>query len=198
MKELIALIVFLNLVVVVIYLAVSRQVDWKLSTGLLVFALVAGFVIANYDAIGRVKALGLEVERARAEVGVAKDEALAEIEAEVVRQKEEVSLLVAAANEARNKIEEQRQGIEALASSTADAEAKVAELNRASGEIALLLAKITWLTLETKNEFGTSRARAAMDAILRDLNSLVAEVIPDETQRASWITDLQNSLPTRE
>ncbi|MGD9676302.1 MAG: hypothetical protein AB7V19_06425 [Candidatus Bipolaricaulia bacterium] len=196
-KELVAVLVFLNVVALAIYLAVSRQADWKIVSGLLAFSLIAGFAIANYDAIGRVKALGVEIERARAEVGAAKDAALAQIEAEVIRQKEEISLLVAAANDARTRIQEQRDGIAALASSTAAAEVRVAELNRSSREIALLLTKVTWLTLETKSEFGTARATAAVNAIARDLNALIVEIIPNPEERSRWISEMQSALPDR-
>lgn len=77
------------------------------------------------------------------------------------------------------------------------AEANVVRLNDSLREQFLLVASLTWLQLETKNEFGTDRAKVAIEEILKDLNAILPKVLPDPAERQRWVAELQKRLPPR-
>ena len=77
------------------------------------------------------------------------------------------------------------------------AEEKAAEVSGALREQFLLVASVTWLQLETKNEFGTEHSKRAVDEMLKDINSLLPKVIPDPIERRDWIAALQQRLPPK-
>lgn len=70
-------------------------------------------------------------------------------------------------------------------------------MNAAAGQIALILVRATYFTIETKNEFGTERVQKAIEEILNDLNKVLPMVIQNERERAEWINQLQSTLPPR-
>ena len=74
-------------------------------------------------------------------------------------------------------------------------ESRLMELNRANKDLALLLTKMTWLQVVTKNEFGGPRSTAAIQEIERELNRLVTIAIPNAAERNSWVQQLMSSLP---
>ena len=78
------------------------------------------------------------------------------------------------------------------------AEENIITLNSALREQFLLVASLTWLQIETKNEFGTDRTKVAIDEMLKDLNIFFPQVMPDPMQRKQWIENLQKRLPPRE
>ena len=211
MKETIAILFGICLTVFTLYLIVTKQIDSKMSVVLFLFALIGGLGIANYDLIKRIKWKGLELETYEREVQNIKDGALHEIEQEVANHKQSISLLIAKLNDTREKIDAQRKDVESLiekisqqeqtlqnlaskADSTRD---RIEILHKASSDLALLLTKITWLQIETKSEFGTDRAKKAVDQIVKELNEIVAVVIPDPQEKSSWIQELQSTLPPR-
>jgi uncharacterized membrane protein YdbT with pleckstrin-like domain len=59
----------------------------------------------------------------------------------------------------------------------------------------LSTAKLVYLMAATKNEIGTERALAAQQAILAELDILIARAIPLDAVRAQWIQTLVGSLP---
>lgn len=218
MKEIIALIVFLSFAIVTIYLATTKQIDAKLTIVFIIFSLLAGFLIANYDFIKRFKWKDVELETFQRDVTTVKEQALDEIRKEVEDQKQSIKFLITNANDTRDKLELQKKAVESLIETvkkteksvdtqkeTVEALNKRAEdtkkqieiLHRASSELAILLTKITWLQLETKSEFGTDRAQAAIQKITEDLNKIIVVVIPNDQERAKWIQELQKSLPPR-
>lgn len=75
---------------------------------------------------------------------------------------------------------------------------RIKALNDAAAEIALILVRATYFTIETKSEFGTERATKATEEIMKDLNKILPMVITDPQKRAEWIVNLQNTLPKRE
>ena len=64
LKSIVGLLVFICVVAITVNLAVSKKFDYRLTVIFLSFAIVAGFVIANYDVIKHLKFghEGLEVE----------------------------------------------------------------------------------------------------------------------------------------
>lgn len=211
MKEIVALLFLICIVVVTLYLATTLQIDLKAATIFFGVAIVGGFVIANYDFVKKFKWKGLELETFRGEVASVKKEALDEIRIEVATQQDAVKLLIANANDIREKIEIQKVAVESLldraqaaedrltkvASGVEESRRRIEQLHRASSDLALLLTKITWLQVETKSEFGTERATLAIQQMLADLNRVVGVVIPDEGERTKWIQQLKQSLPER-
>jgi hypothetical protein len=101
MRRLVALAVSSVIAAGGVYLAVVHGVGVGLTTVILAFAVVAGLVIVNYDTIERIKALGVDVKRARQEVADAKNAAIEEIQRDVQRQKDEIGLLLEFARRTR-------------------------------------------------------------------------------------------------
>ena len=211
MKETIAILFGICLTIFTLYLIVTKQIDAKMSVALFLFALIGGLGIANYDLIKRIKWKGLELETYERKVQDIKDGALQEIEQEVANHKQSITLLIANLNDTREKIDAQRKAVELLiekisqqeqalqdlASKADTTRDRIEILHKASSDLALLLTKITWLQIETKGEFGTDRAIKAIEQINRELNEIVAVVIPDPQEKSSWIQELQSSLPPR-
>ncbi len=110
MKVLIGLLVFLCTAAITVYLAATKKIDTKLTVILLGFAVVSGFVVANYDVIKRLKVSGegLEIETAKREIGEAKSKALTEIEREVEGHKESITMLIRTGNELSGTLEKQK------------------------------------------------------------------------------------------
>ena len=222
MKVTVGLLIFVCITVVTIHLAVSKKLDGKMTLLFLSFAVLSGFVAANYDAIRHLKfgGDGVELETAKQEISTAKSTALEEIDAEVKSQKESITLLISTANETSAKLEDQNKALsELISTATAlqreiekqkqdvvnlnqdgqKAKQEIVKLNQASSQIALALVRATYLTIETKNELGRSpRIEKATQEILNDINRILPMVIADPHQRSQWIQSLQNTLPKRE
>ena len=99
----------------------------------------------------------------------------------------------------QKKIEEQKKEVVKLNLDSQATKQDIEKLNEASGIIALTLVKATYLTLETKNELGSSpRIEKAKTEILKDINQVLPAVIPDPQERTRWIEQLQDILPKRQ
>jgi len=212
MKELIATLTFICITSIAIYLSVIKKIDYKLLIVLLGFAIISGFIIVNYDIIKKIK-LGsiVELETAKKEILETKETALKEISSEVKGHEESIRLLISNANDTKDKIEnlikiatdldnnieEQKKKIIEINKFAENTKKEIETLNAASAQIALILVRITYFTLETKNEFGTSRAKKAIQEITNDINKILPMIIPDNEERAKWIKNLQDTLPLR-
>jgi methyl-accepting chemotaxis protein len=218
MKDLIALLIFICVSITTIYLSVTKLIELKLTIALLCFSIISGITIANYDLIEKFKWGNVEVETAKREIIEVKETALKEISSEVKDQKESIKLLISNANDTRDKIERQKESLNELIKTATDLQKKIEEqkkiivalnqstektksdiekLNAASSQIALTVIRATYLSMETKSEFGTERAQKAIQEVLNDLNRILPMVITDEKERAEWIRKLQNTLPPR-
>ena len=218
MKEIIGLLIFIIITSLTIYFIINKKLEAKYVTILLLFSIVAGFTIANYNSIFRMKFGELELETAKKEIITIKDSALQEISREIDEQKESIKFLITNANDTREKLELQNNAVLSVIEAAKELQTKInnqkdrifelnddAEktkkeieaLNQASAQIALILVRATYFTLETKSEFGTDRAQAAIQEMLNDLNTILPMVIPNENERNSWIQRLQNTLPQR-
>lgn len=218
MKEILGLLFLICLTVVAIYLTVTKQIETRHLVALLLFAALASFGIANYDFIKRFRWKDVEIETFERQVTAVKQEALDEIKKQVQESKESIRFLISNANDTRDRLEQQakavndllekiqvaerevaqsRQEVEAVRRRADEVRVRIEQLNKASSDLALLLTKITWLQVETRNEFGTARAQAAIAETVNEINRIVAVVIPDARERQRWIEQLQRSLPPR-
>ena len=217
MKDIIALLIFVCITVVAIYLIVEKRVDWKIATVLLIFAIFASFLAAKYEDIIKFKWGNVEVETAKREIGIVKDEVIGQIRQEVAEQKQSVQLLISNANQTSEKIErqkeavsqlietaqkiqqridEQKQELQALKDFTENTKADIEKLNYALTQTGLLIIKANYLAMVTKNEFGTPRATKAMQEVEVGINQLLPIAIPDIRERARWVQELKDVLPS--
>lgn len=111
--------------------------------------------------------------------------------------KDKIENLIKTATDLDNNIEKQKKEIIEINKFAENAKKEIETLNTASAQIALILVRATYFTLETKGEFGTPRTNMAIQEIVSDLNKILPMVIPDNEERAKWIKDLQNILPPR-
>lgn len=218
MQPLIACFIFIAIAASAIYWAVTKRIGLGLTTILLCFSILSGFMVANFDLVRKLRWGNIEVETAKREITEAKESAIKEIVTEVKEQKESIKLLISNANDTRekiekqkealndvirkasdlqNKIEEQKKKIVELNQSAEKTKGEVEKLNLASAQIALILVRATYFTIETKSEFGTDRATKAIQEVLNDLNKILPMVILDGKERADWIKKLQATLPPR-
>lgn len=216
MKAIVALLFLVSIVVITLHLTTKKQIGVLVAVLFFCVAILGGLAIANYDFIKTLKWNGLEIQTFRGEVDSIKGEALASIRAEVESQKASIRLLITNANDLRTALDAEKAAVESLlekskaaeqrltsldqhvsqvAAQIAESQRRVEELHKASDDLALLLAQITWLQIETKNEFGTERATAALNKIVDGLNRVVVVVIPEANARSRWIQQLTNSLP---
>lgn len=216
MKELIVLVIFLSLVIFAIFMAVTKKIDRVLTSIILCFSIISGISIANYDIVKRCRWGNIEVEIAKKEINEVKDAALSEITKEISNQKDAIRLLMSDANNTRENIERQKSELNRLISTATELQEKIIDqknkitalkesaentkkdienLNSAASQIALILVRATYFTIETKSEFGTNRSQMAIQEIINDLNKILPMVIPNEKERLEWIKKLQSTLP---
>jgi len=215
-KEIVALLFLISMVAITLYLTTTKQIGASVAVLFFCVSILGGLAIANYDFIRTLKWKGLEIQTFRGEVDSIKVEALESIRVEVESQKASIRLLITNANDLRTALDAEKAAVESLlekskaaeqrltsldhhvsqvATEIAESQRRVEEIHKASDDLALLLAQITWLQVETKNEFGTARATAAVNKIVEGLNRVVVVVIPDPNERSRWIQQLTNTLP---
>ena len=109
MKELIAFLVFFCISCISICLLVIKKIDSKTLIVLLIFAIISGFTIVNYNIIKKIKfgsnLVNIEVETAKKEIFETKETALKEISSEVKGHEESIRLLISNANDTKDEIE---------------------------------------------------------------------------------------------
>jgi hypothetical protein len=104
MKEIVALIWGFGWAAVAICLHIRHGLHTNSFIALLVFSVVGGLAISNYDIIKKWKGLGVEIETVRENIENIKTSAISDIRKEVNRQKESIALLTQNANEANEKL----------------------------------------------------------------------------------------------
>lgn len=219
MKEVIALLWAICLVVVAIYLHATNTLGKASTTTIFVLAIVGGLTIANYDVIKKFKGLGMELETARKEIDLAKGEALSDIEKEVEGHKEAIAMLIRSGNELNEKLENQKTVVSAmiekaqsLESQLKDDQKEIAEVRNqvvlahhnsqaifnATKELSLILTRITYVQAQTKSEFGNSpRLQKAAEIIEQDINRVLQIMIRDAQERKLFVEELTSALPSR-
>ncbi len=221
MKLTIGLLIFICISAITIHLVVTKRIDSKITTILLGFAIIPGFVAANYNMVKYLKASpdGVEIKTVTDQIEGVKSAALGEIRADVASHKESIRLLMTKASDASVKLtkqadelseliktagslqqltEKQKRDLTELNAEAQKTKQDIQNLNLAAGQIALSLIRTTYFTLETKNELGGGkRLNKAREEILTDLNVVLPMVIPGPQKRNQWIKDLQTTLPPR-
>ncbi len=79
MKEILALLFSVCFAIGTFYLATTKKIDLKITMVFLVFTLIGGLLIANYDIIKRIKWKDVEIETFERRVTEVKEQALEEI-----------------------------------------------------------------------------------------------------------------------
>ncbi len=225
MKEVIALIVFVMIFGLTIILALRKRIENSLAAILLLFSLLSGWTIANYDWLQRLQWKVPGLEAFQKEIQNEKECALSDMEAvltdlrkEVAAKKESLVLVASEADDVRVKVEEERKAAHAslenfklLEATLRAEEANIRELSgrvesmgrqiesihQASSELALSMARLVWLLLEAREEYGAERAQAAVRLIMDRLDDIVGVAIVDPNARAEFIADVMNSVPPR-
>lgn len=233
MKEITALLIFVFIAAISIFLSSNKIINIPLTIIFLIFAIVSSFTIANYDIIKRLKWKDLELETIVKAIDEAKEKALENMAEEVKNQKESIALLIKNINEASKKLDEQnntlntviskahittqemekinsdlkntkrdlevqRKALEELVIRAERTKNEIETLYNTIRDLALITTKITWLYVETKNEFGTERDQAARQEIMNELNKLLPLIIPAAQERSQWIQRMTQSLPSRQ
>ena len=219
MKEIIALLWGICIVVITIYLHVNKTLGIGSTSMLFALAIIGGLAIANYDMIKRFKGLGLEVETARKEIDSAKGKALSEIEKEVAEHKESIAMLIRTGNELSEKLENQKTVVNAMIGKAQSLETQLKDdqnkledirgqvvlahnnsqaIFNATKELSVILTRITYVQAKKKSEFGnTPRLQKAAEIIEKDINRVLQLMIPDPQERNAFIEKLTSLLPSR-
>lgn len=227
LKGFIAILFFIVVFGLTFRLAYLKKLSENLTKIFLLFAILGGLVIANYDLIKRFKYKDFELETAVKEIAVQ------EVKKEVENQKESISLLIREMNQASSTLQEQseslgkliskadvtsqemntlnkdlisakndiniqRERIEKLATTIEETSIKIGRIFRLIQDLSLKIAKITYFYVETKSEIGTQRDKIARQKMIDELNELLPVVLPNSTDRATWIQQLEKMLPARE
>jgi hypothetical protein len=189
MKEIVALVIGIVIFLVGLY-SVNKNKP-KFGAFLIIFSLVCGFVIANYDEITKITWPGGDIEKTKtefkAEVISIKDEALKNITSEIESQKTVLENLL-------KEVERQKSELEEVSLKSEDTIKEIEHLTDLSKDLTLTYTKIAWLQSQTKNEFGTDRDMKARQEIVNELNRLLPQVFPNDLERSLWIQELNTAL----
>ncbi len=218
-KEIIALLVFLPMVGLTVYLAVKKQIGSALTGVLLVFSLVAGLTIANYDLIGRVRWEIPGFSFFQNQVGQVKNQAMEELQTEVENQRQAFKTVIADLNGTSEKLDVGIKYAEALLESVKKAEERLrvqemalkeqgvksdqaaeqaTAVYRAVAELALLFTKVTWLQLQARDESDVKRRDTAVRQVMDQLDLIVDLVIEDPDVRSKFVDNVMGSLPRQQ
>jgi hypothetical protein len=217
-KESIALLVFLAIVGLTLYLTVKKRINTTLTVVLLVFSLLTGLAIANYDLVRQVKWEVPGLSLFRSQVNWIKDQTLEELQKEAELQRQTITPLLKDLNGTSEKVDAGIKYAEALLDSIKKAEERhkneelafkeqglrieqtteqTAALSRALSELALLFTKVTWLQLQTRDESDIKRRDIAIRQVMDQLDLIVDLVIEDPELRSEFVNSVMGSLPPR-
>ena len=203
-KESIALLIFFAIVGLTLYLTVKRRINATLTVVLLVFSLLTGLAIANYDLVRQVNWI--------------KDQTLEELQKEAELQRQTIRPLLNDLNGTSEKVDAGIKYAEALLDSIKKAEERqkkeelvfkeqglkieqateqMAALSRALSELALLFTKVTWLQLQTRDDSDVKRRDTAVRQVMDQLDAIVDLVIEDPELRSEFVNSVMGSLPPR-
>lgn len=215
-KESIALLIFLAMVGLTLYLAIRKYLGTTLTAVLLVFSLVTGLAVANYDLIGGAKWEIPGLSLFRGQVNWVKDQALEELQKEADLQRQALKPIIADLNGTSEKIDAGIKYAEALLESIKKAEERLKKeelvlkeqslrmgqaaeqtmvLSRTLSDLALLLTRVTWLQLQTRDESDAKRRDAAIRQLMDQLDAVVDLVIDDPDLRSEFVNSVMGTLP---
>jgi len=126
-RELIALIISGCFAVFAVYCSVKKIIDYKTARLILIFSVIFGVVITNYDVVSKLKLGVFEFETAKQEINTAKVSALQNIRSEFEKQKESINFLISDANTTRDKMEKQKKALSDVISKAEDLRHRLAQ-----------------------------------------------------------------------
>jgi len=215
-KESVALLVFLAMVGVTLYLTLKKQLATTLTVVLLLFSLLTGLAIANHDLLRKMKWEIPGLPLFRGQVNWIKDQALQDLQREADLQRQTLKPLIADLNATCEKIGAGIKYAEALLESIKKAEERMkkeefalkeqslkneqttqqaAAFSRALSELALLFTRVTWLQLQAREESDVKRRDAAVRQVMDQLDAIVDLVIEDPEARSEFVNSVMGSLP---
>jgi chromosome segregation ATPase len=218
MKELIAMSVFFLIAGTGIYLAVKKHTGTGFTAMLLLFSLISGLAIANYDWMNTLQwhVPGLEVYQEQ--VSLIRKAAMDDFCGQIQSREEELRSVLASVDDAQESLAVQRQSLESLLESvsraqetmasgernicelnarTEELERRILEIHNESGKLALSMTRLIWLLLEAREEYGEERAQLAVQKLLDEMDGIVSIVIVDPKARADFVKEVMHSLPSR-
>ena len=212
MKEILGLAVFVVLAGAAMWLAISRRASSGFASVVLVFALLSGWTIANYDWIRTAKWEIPGATDTLKRISEAGNASLAELRRESEEKRKSLESLSTAAAGLSEQIAAQRKEIDAIVEDLKAREQKVAAssekaglaaeqvaaLQRAYSDLALHMIKVVWLQQESKDDYGADRADVAAQELLNQLDEVVKLAISDPDARSKFISGVTNSLPPRQ
>ena len=214
--ESVALLVFLAMVGLTLYLTLKRQLTTTLTVVLLLFSLLTGLAIANHDLLRKMKWEIPGLPLFRGQVNWIKDQALQDLQREADLQRQTLKPLIADLNATSEKIDAGIKYAEALLESIKKAEERMrkeefalkeqglkseqttqqaAAFSRALSELALLFTRATWLQLQAREESDVKRRDAAVRQVMDQLDAIVDLVIEDPEARSEFVNSVMGSLP---
>jgi hypothetical protein len=215
-KETLALLVFLPIVSLTIYLAVKKRIGNVLTSVLLAFSLLAGLAIANYDFILKARWEFPGFSFFRDEVSQVRTEALQDIQRELENQRQAIKVAISDLNATSERLDAGIKYAEALLESIKKAEERLKieeftlkeqglksdrtadqaiEVYRAVSELSLLLIKVTWLQIQARDEPDSRRRDAAVRQIMDQFDLIVDLVIEDPDAKTAFVNNVMGSLP---
>jgi len=113
-------------------------------------------------------------------------------------QKSIVNSMIEKAQSLEQQLQEDQKNIEQVKHQVVIAHQNSQSIFNATKELSIILTRITYLQTQTKSEFGnTPRLQKAADIINNDINRVLALMIPDPTERQTFVQNLINALPSR-
>jgi hypothetical protein len=215
-KESVALLIFLAMVGLTFYLAIRKYLNTTLTAVLLVFSLITGLAIVNYDLIGGAKWEIPGLSLFRGQVNWIKDQALEELRKEAELQRQTLKPIISDLNGTSEKIDAGIKYAEALLESIKKAEERLKRdelvlkeqslkigqateqtmaISRALSDLALLITRVTWLQLQARDDVDAKRRDAAMRQLMDQLDAIVDLVIEDPDVRSEFVNSVMGSLP---
>lgn len=219
MREVIALAVFLTFSGFAIFLAARGRSGNVLTAILLAFSVLSGWGIANYDWIRTVRWEVPGIEAFRNQLDEIREDAVMEIQKAADARGSELRTVVAEAEAAAEQSEARKRSLDASLEAALKAEERIKvyeqrlleiygtdfaakddawEANRANHELALILTRIAWLLLESRDNPGDERCQLAVQGIKDSLDEVMMIVIKDPEERVRFISEVMNSIPPKQ
>ena len=217
-KEILALLVFIPIAGLTIYLAVKKRIGNALTGILLIFSLLAGLAMANYDFIVKTRWEFPGFSIFQSEVSQVRTEALQDLQKEVENQRQAIKVAISDLNATSERLDAGIKYAEALLDTIKKAEERlrieeftlkeqglksdraaeqVMGVYRALSELSLLLIKVTWLQLQARDEPDARRREAAVRQIMDQLDLIVDLIIEDPDAKTAFVNNVMGSLPSR-
>jgi hypothetical protein len=216
MREIVALSVFMAVSGITVYLSVNRKIDNVLTAILLIFSLVSGWSIANFDWLSKVRWEMPGIAAYEQRVNQIKEEHLEEITKEIASYKESLGIADSGVNAINEKMDLWRKDLELFSEKVRSAEEslkneskrmkeesdklartreQIIEIYLASSQLALSLTRVAWFQIEVGGEPQGEKSKAAVQQLLDELDVLVGLVIEDPQARAKFVSEVMGSVP---